>query len=680
MPSDVERSQDPANTSGRSPRKRLMPHASIGLRSIILAGLLAGVLAPASHAAVSGQVFATGYNYYGQLGVESTESTEFFRPVSGLSNVTQVAPGDDATLFLTSGGTVEASGFNESGELGDGTVHEHNAPETVPGLSGVTAVASGGYHSLALLTDGQVKAWGSNDAGQVGDGGYGGPGALGSECECVVTPTTVENTEHREALEGVTAITAGWYVSYARLSSGRVASWGSDEYDELGFNSEEVEEEGEQEFPGLVEGIEGSGYLEHVAAISAGGYGAEALLENGTVVTWGDNEDYQLGTGVHTSYVRRPTRVVGIGGAGYLEHVVAIAAGAYFDLAQLANGTVVAWGDGYDGELGNGSYESSDIPVVVPGRSGPIALTAGDSFGEALLAGGALDGWGSNFDGELGDGLIYANTPKGPTAYVPPYIVGLGHGSTSYASFVIQGAIIGVASSSISYPGLALQYQNTQNVTVQNTGLAPLVVSGAAISGSAEFTKGKDGCTGTTLAAGATCTIAYTFKPTVSGEATATVSIASNAANPAPIVKLTGTGVPVPMLSKLSLSKTSFRSATAGATIQTAAADGTVTSYDDSQASVDTFTVYRQLTGVAVGHGRCVAPSKHVAKGTGTCTYSHEVGTFIRVDTAGRNTFRFSGRLGGHALSPGTFRLTAVAKSAGGYSVARSVGFKVARG
>jgi hypothetical protein len=81
-----------------------------------------------------------------------------------------------------------------------------------------------------------------------------------------------------------------------------------------------------------------------------------------------------------------------------------------------------------------------------------------------------------------------------------------------------------------------------------------------------------------------------------------------------------------PSLSAFSLSRTRFR-----------AAGGTLVSYRLSEAAAVTFRVAHR-------------------------------GSFVREGKAGRNTFRFAGRVGGHRLAPGRYRLRAVATDAAGNS------------
>jgi alpha-tubulin suppressor-like RCC1 family protein len=117
-----------------------------------------------------GTVWAWGLNEYGQLGDNTTVRKITPVQVSGLSNVIAVAAGYSHSLAVKTNGTVWAWGYNWDGQLGNNTRYYHKyTPIQVSGLSNVTVIAAGQNHSLAVKTDGTVWAWGFNGNGQLGD-------------------------------------------------------------------------------------------------------------------------------------------------------------------------------------------------------------------------------------------------------------------------------------------------------------------------------------------------------------------------------------------------------------------------------------------------------------------------------------------------------------------------------
>jgi len=155
----------------------------------------------------SGNVWAWGDNSCGQLGTTASNSPNTTPVlVSGLpSNIVAIAAGWCQSLALASSGQVWAWGGNFFGQLGNGSVSFSNpTPGPVASLSGIVAIATNGYHGLALDGNGNVWAWGWNSSGQLGDG----------TTTDSSTPVMVLSSGGNP-LSGVTAIAAGGEHSLA---------------------------------------------------------------------------------------------------------------------------------------------------------------------------------------------------------------------------------------------------------------------------------------------------------------------------------------------------------------------------------------------------------------------------------------------------------------------------------
>lgn len=220
------------------------------------------------------------------------------------------------------------------------------------------------------------------------------------------TPVRVDGLGGNGSLGGVTAVAAGGDHTLALLSNGTVVAWGANNAGQLGDGTLG----GDSTTPVQVLSSSGTAALTGVTAIAANDSYSLALLSNGTVMSWGSGGFGQLGDD-STANGDLPTDVSGVGGGGELTGVSAIAAGQDHSLALLGDGTVVGWGSDTDGQLGDGVMGAgSDAPVQVVGPSGSgtlagvTALAAGQDHSLALLSNGTAMAWGSNADGQLGDG------------------------------------------------------------------------------------------------------------------------------------------------------------------------------------------------------------------------------------------------------------------------------------
>jgi hypothetical protein len=69
-----------------------------------------------------------------------------------------------------------------------------------------------------------------------------------------------------------------------------------------------------------------------------------------------------------------------------LSHVVAITGGYSTEFALLSDGTVRGWGDDEDGEMGNGPDSYAALPVQVPGLHRAVAIAGGVAEEFAVVA------------------------------------------------------------------------------------------------------------------------------------------------------------------------------------------------------------------------------------------------------------------------------------------------------
>jgi alpha-tubulin suppressor-like RCC1 family protein len=307
----------------------------------------------------NGTVWVWGNNVEGGLGLGSSDDNPHPTPIQledptdptgYLTGVTALS-GSGSLFALKSDGTVRSWGFNNDGELGlgfastDPTWH----PTKIPGLTGVTQIADG----VALTSDGSVYTWGSNTEGWLGNG-------------------TTDSSSHPTPakVSGLPSSIVAIAIGMALASDGTVWTWGYNQHGECGLGYTTPSSPYAVPTPAQVPGLSG------VVAIARIGGNCLTLRSDGTVWSWGNNFDGMVGMGSYTpSSIATPTEVVGPGGIGFLSAVTAISLSNGSALALLEDGTLWSWGDGLDGQLGNGVFGSSASPVQVGSAPAVSMLT-----------------------------------------------------------------------------------------------------------------------------------------------------------------------------------------------------------------------------------------------------------------------------------------------------------------
>ena len=118
----------------------------------------------------------------------------------------------------------------------------------------------------------------------------------------------------------------------------------------------------------------------NLVMVSVGGNHALALNSAGDVFSRGYAQDYALGDGANrpiTNQTLTPIRVVNESSLGSLTGIVSISAGYQFSSALKSDGSLLIWGNGFRGNLGQGgtSAVSSAVPTPVKNAAGSASLS-----------------------------------------------------------------------------------------------------------------------------------------------------------------------------------------------------------------------------------------------------------------------------------------------------------------
>ncbi len=322
------------------------------------------------------EIWTWGSNLYSHLGDGSTNDRSSPTQMGDADDWSVVATGEYHTLAIKTDGTLWAWGLNNRGQLGDGSTDNSSTPKQIGTHSNWAAVSAGYRHSLALKTDGSLYAWGYNGSFQLGDGtNVNRP-----------TPTKISETYDWAA------VSAGDFHSLALKTDGSLWAWGQNDFGQLGMG---VDDNQPRNIPTQI----GSEY--DWAAVSTGSKRTVALKTDGSLWSWGNNQNGQLGDGTTDtiSDVRGvPTK---IGESGW----TSISAGVNHTVALKTDGSLYAWGRNEDGQLGMGAddTDSRTSPTQIGDANDWTEIFAGGYHSMALKTNGSLWAWGNNEYGQLGD-------------------------------------------------------------------------------------------------------------------------------------------------------------------------------------------------------------------------------------------------------------------------------------
>ncbi len=211
-------------------------------------------------------------------------------------------------------------------------------------LRGIKRIQAHGNLAIALMEDGTLRAWGTRASGRVGDGLVNK--RWGESSAPALSPVVVPGAER------IVQVSIGASHVLALREDGRILSWGSNKYGQLG---RQPVQETVLDTPALVEGIDDA------VLVSAGDFPVSmAVRRDGSLWVWGSR-----------------------------------------NMAQFGNG-----------EADNGRYEWDVNPRVVPGVRAPEQVVIGGLNVIARQADGSMMGWGNTDWGNLGlgqkTGFVYS--------------------------------------------------------------------------------------------------------------------------------------------------------------------------------------------------------------------------------------------------------------------------------
>jgi alpha-tubulin suppressor-like RCC1 family protein len=399
--------------------------------SVIWSQISAGGGTSAGGTKTDGTLWTWGRNHNGQLGSNSVTDRSSPVQVGALTTwaLMAVGPYFNQSAIKTDG-TMWLWGFNNYGNLGTNDIIKRSSPvqvgpNPVAGTNDWSLVSGALYFHSALKTNGTMWLWGANNYGQLGDNtriSRSSPVQIG-------TDATWSQLSKGPRAAHVNAI----------KTNGTMWSWGRGDFGELGLNdiiyrsspvqigtlttwskvaagglySIAVKTDGTLwSFGYNAQGTLGNNTVIHRSSpiqvgalttwsqVTAGGRHSGAIKTDGTMWLWGRNNYGQMGQNDLNINRSSPIQV------GALTTWSKIASGNNTILGLKTDGTMWAWGNNNNGQLGDNTNIDRSSPIQVGALTTWSQIAGGRTFSIAIKTDGTLWSFGYNDRGQLGDNTL----------------------------------------------------------------------------------------------------------------------------------------------------------------------------------------------------------------------------------------------------------------------------------
>lgn len=297
--------------------------------------------------------------------------------ILNINNIVQISSSGRHTLYLDSEGQVYFSGYNDYGQLGIGNIEWEGGEQLHPYLTQIVSIAVGNNFSLALNNQGQVYGFGDNNNGQLG---------LGDNNDRDM-PTLISGLNNivqivsNEIMSALLTNNGHVYISGSTFENNMtpILISGLNDIIKMSIFSDillALNDQGQvymyYYIPSIPESDKPSLILNNLVQVRIGYHNIVALTVDGLIYVlsrlWGDkfndtlvdipvNVDYNIFQGVHyTTPILVPN----------LSNVVQIAVGSYHVLALTNTGDIYAFGQNDEGQLGLGDLQPRKIPTRIP--------------------------------------------------------------------------------------------------------------------------------------------------------------------------------------------------------------------------------------------------------------------------------------------------------------------------
>jgi len=190
------------------------------------------------------------------------------------------------------------------------------------------------------------------------------------------------------------------------------------------------------------------GGITNWSQLSSGNLHQVGITSTGIAYAWGNNYNGQLGDGTTVS---KSSPVTILGG---ITNWSRISPGVSHTLGVTTTGIAYAWGQGFAGRLGDGTTTQRTGPVtVIGGITNWTQLSAGDTWSLGVTSTGIAYAWGFGGFGQLGDGTTVSKLS-------PVTVIG---GITNWSQVSASAVSSGIHSLGLTSTGIAYAWGSNTN-------------------------------------------------------------------------------------------------------------------------------------------------------------------------------------------------------------------------